>query len=416
MAEAPAYCLGELSPDKKADYVRHMAACPVCARAAASFQRVIARLREDPDAQCSPSLSDRIARRIEAGDTRPVRRGITWAIPARVAALLLATLGLGVFLTRDNRREDPSDLSAARREALVWLCQAQNPAGGWSAGEGAIREKYGIGVSALALMALMQNPAESQREPTAAAIRRGVDFLVNAQNDKGLFGAVFSGATYNQGLATLALIEACALESNVAWRASAEKAVAYLVSIQDRTGGWDYLHSAPGSANTSASVWPLLALLRAEELGYPELRPAIERGVAWMKSTVNEEGHMGYRRANQSPYGTGTLTAAGVTCLARHGHPEDARLIETMAEAVRKTTPTSTPAMDYYRAFFTSEALASAPGATAGFLRAALREQLVSLQSRTGPNRGSWEPTDRWGRTGGPVYSTALATLCMARD
>lgn len=414
--EAPAYSLGELSPAGKADYERHLAECAACARAAASFQRVIARLREDPDAECSPTLADRIAQRIEAGDTRPARRRSAWAIPARVAALLLAALGLGLFLARDERREDVPDLTAARRDAQAWLCEAQGPNGGWSAGEGAIREKYGIGVSALALLALMQDPVDSRREPGATVIRRGVEYLVRAQNEKGLFGAVFSGATYNQGLAALALLEACALESNAAWRASAGKAVAYLVSIQDRTGGWDYLRAAPGSANTSASVWPLLALLRAEEQGFPDLRPAIERGMAWMKSTVNEEGHMGYRRANQSPYGTGTMTAAGVTCLTRRGHPEDARLIETMFEAVRKSAPASMPAMDFYRAFFTSEALASAPDATAGFLRAALREQLAALQYRSGPNAGSWEPADRWGRTGGPVYATALATLCMARE
>lgn len=404
--EAPAYSLGELPPAEKKDFEQHLAACPACARAAASSRLVIARLREDPDAEGSPTLADRIAQRIEAGDTRPARRRFAWTVPARVAALLLATLGLGAFLARDERPEDAPDLAAARRDALAWLCRTQDPNGGWSAGEGAIREKYGIGVSALALLALMQDPVDSRREPGATVIRRGVDYLVRAQNEKGLFGAVFSGATYNQGLATLALLEACALESNAAWRTSAEKAVAYLVSIQDRTGGWDYLRAAPGSANTSASVWPLLALLRADEQGFPDLRPAIERGMAWMKTTINAEGRMGYRRAGHAPYGSETLTAAGAACLVRRGNPADEPLVKTMLNALR-VGPEQTQ-MDFYRAFFTTEVLSAA--------RQSLREQLAALQYRTGPNSGSWEPTDRWGRTGGPVYATALATLCMARE
>lgn len=83
--------------------------------------------------------------------------------------------------------------------------------------------------------------------------------------------------------------------------------------------GWNYLNAAPGSANTSASVWPLLALLRADELGFAGLRPQIERDLKWLRAAINRDGFMGYHRANdESPYGYGTLTAAEAVCLLRN--------------------------------------------------------------------------------------------------
>jgi hypothetical protein len=42
-----------------------------------------------------------------------------------------------------------------------------------------------------------------------------------------------------------------------------------------------------------------------------------------------------------------------------------------------------------------------------------LRDLLVQDQRQDGSFAGSWDPNDPWGRYGGRVYSTALATLCL---
>ena len=44
---------------------------------------------------------------------------------------------------------------------------------------------------------------------------------------------------------------------------------------------------------------------------------------------------------------------------------------------------------------------------------ASVRDMLVELQVQTGPMTGTWDPKDEWGRYGGRLYSTALATLTL---
>ena len=38
---------------------------------------------------------------------------------------------------------------------------------------------------------------------------------------------------------------------------------------------------------------------------------------------------------------------------------------------------------------------------------------LITEQRKTGPDKGSWDPKDRWGGYGGRVYSTALNALIL---
>ncbi len=44
-----------------------------------------------------------------------------------------------------------------------------------------------------------------------------------------------------------------------------------------------------------------------------------------------------------------------------------------------------------------------------------VRDTIIKLQDRKGCQRGSWDPTDRWGSSGGGgrIYSTALAILTL---
>ena len=42
-----------------------------------------------------------------------------------------------------------------------------------------------------------------------------------------------------------------------------------------------------------------------------------------------------------------------------------------------------------------------------------MREVLISEQIKVGHLAGSWDPKDEWGRYGGRLYSTALATLTL---
>jgi hypothetical protein len=44
---------------------------------------------------------------------------------------------------------------------------------------------------------------------------------------------------------------------------------------------------------------------------------------------------------------------------------------------------------------------------------AAVRDPLIDQQVADGDNAGSWDPNGPWGRYGGRLYSTAVATLTL---
>ena len=87
-------------------------------------------------------------------------------------------------------------------------------------------------------------------------------------------------------------------------------------------------------------------------------------------------------------------------------------LRELMLANVRSDARGATPSLDYYRAYFQATALREA-----GMENAPEMDQLVSrmeeAQDRTSEQAGSWFSEDPWARTGGRVYSTALAMLVL---
>lgn len=437
-ADAAASALGALPEAEQAAVARHAASCPRCAHALARGRAVAARLRAAPDTPCRTDFTDQVMARLPVAAATPFRPAF-WPALARIAAGLLVLLGAaGAFLlVRDGSRPDapgpdpladaaqtpgaahtPDPAADARAGARAWLLAAQSDDGGWRAATGNAAELYDVGVSALALLALMESDPARLDAASRAAIRRGLDYLAARQDADGLFGPSCPGAPYNQGLATLAMLEARALEDDPGWQAAARRGLAFLRAIQDPEGGWGYYGSSPGSVNSSVSIWPLIALVRGDQAGFAglDLRPAIDGGRAWLRATVGDGGLMGYHRANESPYGFATLTAAGAVCLLRTGHPADRRVADTMLPAIRRAAADPNLPMDLYRTFFVSEALALA-GADAGpdRLTESVSGNVASAQVRAGPDAGSWEPRDAWSGIGGPVCATALASLSVAR-
>lgn len=438
--DVPAYCLGEMPAAERDAFKIHLQTCAACAEALASATRVIDWLKASPPQECSPDLTARVMSQIgtdavqpgpsaQTAASRSAWRRTGWL--ARAAGiLLLAGLGTLFLLRAGNRpgggavRLEPRaagllsppgkpGAAAARSEALQWLAKAQGADGGWTSGDRGIREGYAVGVSALALMALMSAEPSGPRGDHAAAIRRGIEHLIAQQNDGGLFGSECSGAPYNQGLATLAMLDACSMETNTAWQASARRAVGCLQSLQDASGGWSYLRGGPGEVNTSASIWPLVALIRADRLGFPDVRPHVERGLMWLRSTVDPEGLMGYHRAGEAPGGRETLTAAGAVCFLKAGDAAERQLARLMLPAIRGAAARSGKPMDYYETFFITEALALAKDASATEWVADVGEKLRADQTRSGQGAGSWAAPDPWSDVGGPVYSTSMAALTL---
>lgn len=402
-SDIPAYLQGELGEPNRAAMAGHLAACPACAAECAAMKAVLQNLRSFPPEPPGRDMSADVLARIRQ-DRRPAGHDLRWL---KWAAGLAILLGAGLFLAR-QRDTPPAAVASAQetavREGLAWLAEAQEADGHWDAARWNAQKQYTPGITALAVLALLDRAAA---DPSAAAAR-GIDYLLSFQAQDGRFGALASGTPYNTALAAMAVLEADAREADPRRRAAAERALAYIRGTQQENGGWGYPRSAPNDANTSITVWQILVLMRAESLGYDGCRPAVERGLAWLRGTVDEDGRMGYSRAADFRYGYETLTAAGTLCAAKAGASNLPR--EQMADALREVARRAADDPDYYRTFFLASAL-RASGAPR--LAEPLCEALVARQVKTGPSAGAWEADDRWSSAGGRVYATAMAVLTL---
>ena len=431
--EIPALLLGELSAARAAEVERHISGCAACAQQREAFGRILFRLRAVSTGQPVRDLTPDILARLPATETMWHHHRILW----RAAAVVLAMLGLGGMVLWHAHHAAAFDLAAtvkpvpvisavshepvpisvapadrqhAVTEALAWLEHAQERDGHWDTARWGAQPMYTVGLTALSLLALSSDEKMTTPEQRVA-IRGGLAWLVAQQNDRGQLGPDGSALMYNHSMATLALLEGLATETNAAHRAACAKALAFITTAQRPSGGWGYSRGAAQNVNTSVTVWQLQALLRADELGFTTVRPHIERGLAWLGERVSAEGRVGYRRADDFPNGSETLTAAGALCLLRHAAGAQDPRVARMLTWVRGTAQTA-GAPDYYRWYFISAALAAAGGEADPALNH-LRAVVLARQTHAGADAGSWLPSDRWSRAGGRIYATAMAVLAL---
>jgi len=314
---------------------------------------------------------------------------------------------------------DTASLAATTEEvmqALEWLASSQEDDGSWAPEKWAGHPSYKTGISGLALLAFLGSGQHPENSRFAANIARGLSYLLTQQAADGRFGPAFSGASYNHGIATLALIEAYAVTGDERFRGAIGKAVDFITSSQGKEGAWGYFRSG-GPPNTSITVWQLQALLLADSLGWPEAGPSADAGLAWLAGTVDAEGRAGYRRQGDFPYGIRNLSAMAAFCLlmAEGGQGGSvAGAAERLAQALAERPDD----VDYCHSYFLSHALQAAsvlksPGRRSGGVSAELDRFLLQHQLKAGPFSGSWEPTDQWGSAGGRIYSTAMAALSL---
>ncbi|MCX7007821.1 MAG: zf-HC2 domain-containing protein [Kiritimatiellaeota bacterium] len=426
--EIPGLLLGEIPAARATEVEQHIAVCAACAAQRAAFSRVLFRMRAAPAEQPVRDLSPEILARRPVTEALWQRRSF-WL---RAAALLLATAGIGSALLWNNHRVatfdlastvpavrisnpvsrvtyPPADKAAAVAQALAWLERTQEADGHWDTARWGAQRMYTVGLTSLALLALAADEHATPQQ--RAALTRGLDWLVAQQDARGQFGADGSAAMYNHSMATLALLEGVALETNAAHRTACERALACITGAQRASGGWGYSRGAAENVNTAITVWQLQALLRAEALGFAQVRPYVASGLAWLGGRIGAEGRVGYRHADDFPNGAETLTAAGALCLLRSaGGANDPRIAQMLA-CVRGTAA-QPDTLDFYRGYFVSSALAAAGGGADPALEK-IRAAVLSRQTHDGSEAGSWTPADRWGRAGGRIYATALAILAL---
>lgn len=408
--ELPAYLQDELPPDERRAVESHLSACAACREALNEYRALLGALRESAPAARPVDVSDAVLRRLPGiGTTRSFWR----RAPLRAAALwVLAGALVFVLAARMLRPTCGADTAAATtfsaERAVRWLVSAQQLDGRWDVQQAAPPSRYSVGLTALSMMAFSGEPVAQGLPECREAIRRGAEFLVAQQAGNGRFGPIGSATMYNTAMAVVALLRAGGIEPNDAFDGAARRGVAFILSEQRAGGGWGYVRESPDSMNTSITVWQLLALMEAETAGRNDLREPIERGLAWVASTMDTEGRVGYAKPRDFPYGHATMTAAGALCAMKRSAAAP-RLVDALLAAARE----SRGEHDFYRTYFVTAALGEHGGAEAASRLRELQGELQRRQIAAGPHAGAWDATDRWSSAGGRVYTTTMAMMAL---
>ena len=272
---------------------------------------------------------------------------------------------------------------------VAWLASQQRADGSWS---------ENVALNSLAGLAFYS----AGHPPSVAAlgkrgyseqVERGLAFILTQQDADGAFTT--NGATmYGHGITTLLLAEATGMTKQPV-RPALEKAVQLILRSQAveksdfHAGGWRYL---PGSQDSdlSVTVWQIIALKAASDVGVPVPRAAMERALAYVKRCAHPQGGFGYQPGglpNQS------RTAAAIVALRLCGERPSTRWLEQ--NPLRWDSP-----FFYYAAHYTAHA--------GGDVRALLEKQNAD---------GSWPVTEAEdAKKGGPIYCTAMAVLALTAE
>lgn len=350
-----------------------------------------------------------------------------------------ATTTSPLFAARAARRtryNNPKVLDAVRT-GIGWLLAHQDERGFWDA-DGFMKHDpandrctgpgdatYDIGVTALALLAILAQADPLHAEPA----QRAADWLVRSLNKDGCVPDASHDYIYSQVVATMALVEVTAMLGDPRHRAAAEAALGYLGRHRNANAAWRY-HPGDGENDSSLTAWCLATFAEAAHAGLavPSEGPGIALG--WLDTvTDHTTGHCGYTQREESssrmagdhqlrfpPEHGHALTAAALHARLLVGVAADAPVAVGAATLLSERLPTSTKgAFDTYYWFHASSALAMLPNSAAWKRwEPALHRTLLASQCKAKSATGSWDPVDVWGEVGGRVATTAFAILSLS--
>jgi hypothetical protein len=331
------------------------------------------------------------------------------------------------------------------QHALAWLVRHQDETGGWDCDEfmkhdaegvacdGAGDPLHDVGVTGLALLALLGDGSTLRQGPYREPIRRGVIWLRQQQDDAtGCLGTTASQhAIYGHAIATLALCEACGLSNYKTLRPTVQKALDYLQSHRNPYGVWRY-QPRSGDQDMSVTGWAALALIAAHEFEFAVDRNALADVDAFVVQKTDTAGRVGYlERGGMSARRSGEhalrfpvdrnecMTSVALLCraLTVPDPRSDARAQAHLAVVMRKLpawrTDTGGSSLDFYAWYYGSYAVNQMGEPHWTQWSRALTDAVLKKQRGDGNFKGSWDPVDAWGEDGGRVYSTATLALTL---
>ena len=311
-------------------------------------------------------------------------------------------------------------------EALIrggqdYLLKIQEPGGYWDCDAHGGYPLYDVGVTGLALSALMVDGRAALNGDRGEALRKGVAWLVGRQDPEGVIASkVVDHFPYCHAIATETLAVWGAISGEMERIAGPLGAARdWIEKSQTPGAGWRYAPMGDDS-DTSITFWMVSALDRLRRIRFAVYDRTWNDAAAWAKQVTVDSGRTGYTQP-----GTGaarpaemlerfpgdrseSMTAAGLLILHLAG--ADATALERKQRSLILACPPASDVPDMYYGHLGARALLT----TGRGIPEAWYSRLVSAAKDLEDADGSIRPVDPWGRDGGRVFSTAVTVLALS--
>ena len=289
---------------------------------------------------------------------------------------------------------------------------------------------HDVGVTGLAMLAMLGEGSTLTRGPYKANLKRAVAWLQSQQEDNGRFGTnAAHDFIYDHAIATFAICEAYGLSQSKQLKSVAQSGINYLESHRNPYSVWRY-QPRDNDNDLSGTSWCLMACVSAKYWQLEVNQSALDLGASYLDMVTTPDGRHGYTKggerssrlpgthSEQFPNEKGeALTAAGLYCRLVLGQkpaqqpaiPRAAKLLAAKPPKWSKDEGT----IDFYYWFYGTFAMSRMGGEDLRTWNEHLRAAVLVHQAQEGSASGSWDPVGVWGDIGGRVASTALAVLSL---
>ncbi|MGB9687563.1 prenyltransferase/squalene oxidase repeat-containing protein [Thermogutta sp.] len=355
------------------------------------------------------------------------------AIADRLSDVLFSRPVAAIFAGRDPsvrsqllaEHGGTNETEAAVARGLRWLAKHQNTDGSWSLhafhlAPGASGDEDGLGqqadvaATALALLPFLGAGQTHIQGEYRHVVLKGLNWLVSHQGLDGDLRGNGIGDMYAHGQATLVLCEAYAMTQDPQLREPAQKAIDFIIRAQHPAGGWRYDPGQEG--DTSVLGWQLMAL-RSGKMAYLRVPDSVFYKAAQYLNSAQTDQYGGRYAYLPGHAATPTMTAEALLCRQYLGWPREHRGMKAGAYYLLENLPSpkklDTSQPWFYYIYYATQVMHNMGGDFWRKWNEAMKATLLPTQRKTGSLAGSWDPTERYGRHGGRIYTTALAICTL---
>lgn len=313
---------------------------------------------------------------------------------------------------------------------LGWLSRQQQTDGRWELHRGYDnpgREnlRTDTGATALALLSFLGAGYTHQDGKYKEVVGKGLKWLRKVQKPDGnLHDWEELGrqtAFYAHGQGTIALCEAYALTHDETLMEPTRKALQFIYDSQNEHGGWQYQPGAVG--DLSVTGWQVMAMQSARMAGIEVPDDVLARVSVFLNTVSSEQGsRYRYKAADPVSGSSPAMTAEGLLCRQYLGWPKDHPGLQNGVAWLleEQNLPRWTEGRrNVYYWYYATQVMHHMEGTEWDRWNAALRDQIISNQVKSGKLGGSWHPSKpqgddhEYGEAGGRLYVTCLSILTL---